>query len=603
MAGIDAWPLLAAAANPHQLRAIPTQDLPELCSQIRDFLIEHVCATGGHLGVNLGVVELSVALHRVFDSPRDPIVFDVGHQSYVHKLLTGRAEQFTSLRQRDGLSGYPNRAESEHDWVENSHASTALSYADGLANAYHRDPDSPGRTVVAVIGDGALTGGLAWEGCNNLAARPYRRIMVVLNDNGRSYDPTVGGIAKHLTHLRRGENIGSLFEQLGLDYLGPVDGHDIAAVEHALRNARDRARTVIVHVVTEKGRGYEPAQNDAADRMHAIGVLDHHTGRPVTAAGTSWTSVFGQELLALAATRPDIVCVSAAMLQPVGLREFARTYPDRIFDAGIAEQHAVCSAAGMAMGGLRPVVAIYSTFLNRAFDQVLMDVALHHLPVTFVLDRAGITGPDGPSHHGMWDTGLLSLIPGFRIAAPRDPTRVRELLREAVAEPGPTALRIPKATADQDIAQLSRMDGLDILHRSARQPLQVLIISAGAVASDCLRAATELEAQGYGVTVLDPRWVHPISDPLTHMVARHDLAITVEDSALAGGIGAHLLQATARAGITTPVRAIGLPSQFLPHGGRTTLLTECGISAVGICDLVTRTLPPARTREPVRSPR
>ncbi|ASF12199.1 1-deoxy-D-xylulose-5-phosphate synthase [Nocardia brasiliensis NBRC 14402] len=603
MSGIDAWPLLAAAASPRRLRAIPARDIPELCSQIRDFLIEHVCATGGHLGVNLGVVELSVALHRVFDSPREPIVFDVGHQSYVHKILTGRAEQFTSLRQREGLSGYPNRGESEHDWVENSHASTALSYADGLANAYRRDPDSRGRTVVAVIGDGALTGGLAWEGCNNLAARPDRPIVVVLNDNGRSYDSTVGGIARHLTLLRRGEDNGSLFEQLGLDYLGPVDGHDVAAVEHALRCARDRARTVVVHVITEKGRGYEPAENDAADRMHAIGVLDRHTGRPVTAAGTSWTSIFGAELLALAAARPDIVCVTAAMLQPVGLREFARLYPDRIFDVGIAEQHAACSAAGLAMGGLHPIVAIYSTFFSRAFDQVLMDVALHQLPVTFVLDRAGITGPDGPSHHGMWDTGLLSLVPGLRTAAPRDPTRLRELLREAVAQPGPTALRIPKATAGKDIPALSRMDGLDILHRSSGQLLQVLLICAGVVASQCLQAATQLEEQGYGVTVIDPRWVDPIPAALTHMAARHDLAVTVEDGSISGGIGTNLLQAAARAGITTPIRSRGLERRFLLPGGRTELLAESGISAPGICDLVTRTLPPARTCEPIRSPR
>ncbi|MEU7143320.1 1-deoxy-D-xylulose-5-phosphate synthase [Nocardia sp. NPDC046473] len=596
----ETWPLIAAADTPENLRMIPRADIPELCSQIRDFLIKRVCSTGGHLGVNLGIVELSVALHRVFDSPRDPIIFDVGHQSYVHKMLTGRASLFPRLRQSGGLSGYPSRIESGHDWVENSHASTALSYAGGLSDAFVLN-GSTDRTVVAVIGDGALTGGLAWEGWNNLAARAQRRIIVVLNDNGRSYDATFGGIAHHLKDLRLGARRCSLFEQLGLSYIGPIDGHDTGAVEHALRAASALRRTAVVHVVTEKGRGYRPAETDTADRMHAIGVLDPHLGKPVKPAGQSWTSVFGDEIVRIAAERDDIVCITASMRQPVGLTHFANAYPDRFFDVGIAEQHAVCSAAGLAMGGLHPVVAVYSTFLNRAFDQILMDVALHRLPVTFVLDRAGITGPDGPSHHGMWDTGLLSMVPGIRTAAPRDPARLRELLNEAVHHPGPTAVRLPKATVGQDIPYVSRMDGLDILRRSNGRALDALIISAGTTAAACLRAAAMLEDDGYGVTVIDPRWVDPITPALIHMVARHNAVVTVEDSSLSGGLGANLLHDSAQLGITTTIRPIGIARQFLPHGDRDELLEQCGIAPENISRIAANLLTTARADSPIRS--
>ncbi len=587
----DSWPTLARITCPQDVRDLPSAELPALAEQIRRFLVDKVSASGGHLGVNLGVVELTVALHRVFDSPRDVIVFDTGHQAYVHKVLTGRADGFGRLRQRDGLSGYPCRAESEHDWVENSHASTALSYADGIAKALKAKgelagcghPD--GRRVVAVIGDGALTGGLAWEGLNNLAAAPDRPVVVILNDNGRSYAPTIGGIARHLTALRDGTNPdGTLFGQLGLAYLGPVDGHDVEELEAALRRAKALDRTVIVHAITAKGKGYSPAETDDTDRMHGIGVIDPATGRSIAAPAQSWTEVFGAEIMTLGKANPDLVCVTAAMLQPVGLKAFAEAFPDRMFDVGIAEQQAVCSAAGMAMGGLHPVVCLYATFWNRAFDQALLDVALHRLPVTIVLDRAGITGPDGPSHHGMWDVGLSALIPGLRVAAPRDPARLRELLREAVGHHGPTMLRFPKATAGAGIAALSRMDGIDILHRSHRGPLDVLLVAMGTTAAPCLAAATNLEAAGVGVTVADPRWILPVHPSLPHLTARHAIAVTVEDGIRAAG--PLLGPACADQGIGTPVRGLGLPTAFIPHGDRRDLLDSCALSG----DAIARTV-------------
>lgn len=587
----DSWPALARITCPQDVRDLPSAELPALAEQIRRFLVDKVSASGGHLGVNLGVVELTVALHRVFDSPRDVIVFDTGHQAYVHKALTGRADGFGRLRQRDGLSGYPCRTESEHDWVENSHASTALSYADGIAKALKAKgelagwahPD--GRRVVAVIGDGALTGGLAWEGLNNLAAAPDRPVVVVLNDNGRSYAPTIGGIARHLTALRDGTKPdGTLFGQLGLAYLGPVDGHDIEELEAALRRAKALGRTVVVHAITAKGKGYSPAETDDADRMHGIGVIDPATGRSIAAPAQSWTEVFGAEITTLGKTNPDLVCVTAAMLRPVGLKAFAEAFPDRMFDVGIAEQQAVCSAAGMAMGGLHPVVCLYATFWNRAFDQALLDVALHRLPVTIVLDRAGITGPDGPSHHGMWDVGLSALVPGLRVAAPRDPVRLRELLREAVGHHGPTMLRFPKATAGPCIAALSRMDGIDILHRSHRGPLDMLLVATGTTAAPCLDAATNLEAAGVGVTVADPRWILPVHPSLPHLTARHAFAVTVEDGVRAAG--PLLAQACADEGISTPVRGLGLPTAFIPHGDRRDLLDSCALSG----EAITRTV-------------
>ncbi|MFB7719821.1 1-deoxy-D-xylulose-5-phosphate synthase [Nocardia sp. NPDC056100] len=577
--------VLRTIASPADLRDLNEPELLSLCAEIRQHLIEKVCATGGHLGANLGVVELTVAAHRVFDSPADAIVYDTGHQTYVHKMLTGRLGDFDGLRAQGKLAGYPTRAESAHDWIENSHASTALAYADGLAKAARmRGSD---RRVLALIGDGALTGGLAWEGLNNLSATPEQPVTVLLNDNGRSYDPTVGGLAHHLRELRADPDSRTpgrnLFEALGLVYLGPVDGHDVVAVENALRHADRLGRTVVVHCVTEKGRGYAPAEQDLADRMHAVGVIDPATGASVSSAAPSWTGVFGWEIAELGARHANLVCVTAAMLRPVGLTRFADHYPDRVFDSGIAEQHAVCSAAALAMSGLHPVVCLYATFLNRAFDQVLLDVALHRQPVTFVLDRAGITGPDGPSHHGLWDSSILNVVPGLRVAAPRDPASLRELLAEAVTdESGPTVLRFPKAAVGEDIPAASRTDGLDILHRSPRMPLDVLLVSVGVMATPAVAAAKALSADGIGVTVVDPRWISPITPALVTLAQRHRLTVTIEDAARTGGTGALLAQACADGGHHTRIRSLGLPREFIEHGARADLLDQYGLTAAGI---------------------
>ncbi|MET9192007.1 1-deoxy-D-xylulose-5-phosphate synthase [Streptomyces olivaceus] len=576
--------VLGRITGSEDLKGLRPDQLPALAGEIREFLIEKVCATGGHLGPNLGVVELTIALHRVFDSPVDRVVFDTGHQSYVHKLLTGRQAAFDSLRAAGGLSGYPLREESEHDLVENSHASTALSYADGLAKA-QRLLGEDHRRVVAVTGDGALTGGMAWEAMNNLGSGGGS-VIVVLNDNGRSYDPTVGGLAEHLTALRAGPHQGpNLFETMGFAYLGPVDGHDVAAVEEAFRRAAGLTGPVVVHCVTEKGRGYVHAENDEADRMHGIGVVDSATGLPRGGGSPSWTGTFGSEMERIGARRPDVVALTAAMLRPVGLHRFARSFPDRVFDTGIAEQHAVTSAAGMAMAGLHPVVCLYATFLNRAVDQVMMDVALHGLPVTFVLDRAGVTGPDGPSHHGMWDLSLLGTVPGMRVAAPRDPARLTELLEEALdIGDGPTALRFPKGGAGPEIPALGRMQGLDVLHRTRSRPLDVLLVSAGVLAGTALGAAELLAAEGVGVTVVDPRWVLPVSPDLVHLAARHQLTLSVEDGVRAGGVGAALAQACADARVPAPVHALGLPHAFLDHGERPDILAEHGLTARSVAD-------------------
>ncbi|QCX74633.1 1-deoxy-D-xylulose-5-phosphate synthase [Streptomyces sp. YIM 121038] len=530
------------------------------------------------------MVELTLALHRVFDAPRDTLVFDTGHQTYVHKLLTGR-QGFDRLRQAGGLSGYPSRAESVHDLVENSHASTALSYADGLAKARQLAGER-GRAVVAVIGDGALTGGMAWEALNNLGAARERPVVVVVNDNGRSYAPTVGALANRLADVKAGRGARAcqnLFTELGFAYFGPADGHNTAELETVLRQARALRRPVVVHVLTVKGKGYAPAEGDEADCLHAVGVLDPSTGRPDGGGpGPSWTGVFGQTLAELAAQREDIVAVTAAMLRPTGLDVMAKRFPWRVFDVGIAEQHAVTSAAGLAMGGFHPVVAIYATFLGRAVDQVLMDVALHRLPVTFVLDRAGVTGPDGPSHHGMWDLAVLAAVPGLRIAAPRDTTRLRELLGEAVADDGPTAIRIPKGQAPGGLEALARMDGLDILHRSAHRGLDVLLVAVGPLADPARVAAGLLEAQGLGVTVVDPRWVLPVNPALGALAARHRLTVTVEDGLRTGGVGAALALACQDTGTAASLIVLGLPRAFLPHDSRAALLAQAGLDAAGI---------------------
>ncbi|HKA95865.1 MAG TPA: 1-deoxy-D-xylulose-5-phosphate synthase [Streptosporangiaceae bacterium] len=614
--------LLESVCCPRDLKALRPDELPALASEIRDFLIEAVSRNGGHLGPNLGVVELTIALHRVFDSPADRIVFDTGHQAYVHKLLTGRQTGFARLKQRGGVSGYPNQAESEHDIVENSHASTALSYADGLAKAYQLRGET-GRTVVAVVGDGALTGGMAWEALNNIAAAKNSRLVIVVNDNGRSYTPTIGGLAAHLASVRvsqryehvleyiktalpRAPLLGPplydtlhgikkglkdvlqpqvMFEDLGIKYLGPVDGHDEQLVEHALRSARGFGGPVIVHVITRKGFGYPPAENDDEDCLHSPAAFDPATGRPTAVSKRGWTDAFSEELVAIGAVRPDVVALTAAMLYPTGLAAFARAYPDRCFDVGIAEQHAVTSAAGFALGGMHPVVAIYATFLNRAFDQVLLDVALHRLPVTFVLDRAGVTGADGPSHNGMWDGSILQVVPGLKIAAPRDATRLAELLREAVdTHDGPTVLRFPKGAAGPDIPAVAALGRMDVLHRPGGTggpagPVahDVLLAGAGPMAGVCVEAAGRLADQGIGVTVVDPRWVKPLDEALAEAAAGYRLVVTVEDNGRAGGFGDAVCRLLRDAGVSTPVRTFGLPQEFLEHGKREEILADAGL--------------------------
>ncbi|MBS4730031.1 1-deoxy-D-xylulose-5-phosphate synthase [Mycobacterium sp. SM1] len=617
--------MLEQIRGPADLRHLSQTQLRALADEIREFLIHKVAATGGHLGPNLGVVELTLALHRVFDSPHDPIIFDTGHQAYVHKMLTGRCRGFDTLRKKDGLSGYPSRAESEHDWVESSHASAALSYADGLAKAFeltgHRN-----RRVVAVVGDGALTGGMCWEALNNIAAA-RRPVVIVVNDNGRSYAPTFGGLANHLAALRlqpayeraldKGRRamrsipiVGELcyhlihsvkagikdalapqllFTDLGLKYVGPVDGHDEHAVESALRSARGFGAPVIVHVVTRKGMGYAPAEDDQAEQMHTCGVIDPATGLATHAAGPTWTATFSDALIAFAAERRDIVAITAAMPGPTGLTAFGQRFPDRLFDVGIAEQHALTSAAGLAMGGLHPVVAIYSTFLNRAFDQIMMDVALHKLPVTMVLDRAGITGPDGASHNGMWDLSMLGIVPGMRVAAPRDATRLREELGEALdVDDGPTAIRFPKGDVGEDVPALERRWGADVLAVPASGlSHDVLLVAVGVFASMALTVAKRLRTQGIGVTVVDPRWVLPVPDVVCELATGHKLVVTLEDNGVNGGVGSAVSLALRRAEIDVPCRVIGLPQRFYDHASRGEVLAEAGLTDQNVARQIT----------------
>ncbi|MGE2734158.1 1-deoxy-D-xylulose-5-phosphate synthase [Mycolicibacterium vaccae] len=617
--------MLEQIRGPADLQHLSQAELDELAREIRDFLIHKVAATGGHLGPNLGVVELTLALHRVFDSPYDPILFDTGHQAYVHKMLTGRCPDFETLRKKDGLSGYPSRTESEHDWVESSHASSSLSYADGLAKAFelsgHRN-----RHVVAVVGDGALTGGMCWEAMNNIAAS-RRPVVIVVNDNGRSYAPTIGGFAEHLAALRlqpgyervleegrkavRGVPvIGEfcyqcmhsikagikdalspqvMFTDLGLKYVGPIDGHDEHAVESALRHARTFNAPVVVHVVTRKGMGYAPAENDIDEQMHACGVIDPQTGLATSVAAPGWTSAFSETLVRLAAKRRDVVAITAAMPGPTGLSAFRDRFPDRFFDVGIAEQHAVTSAAGLAMGGMHPVVAVYSTFLNRAFDQVMMDVALHRLPVTLVLDRSGITGPDGASHNGMWDLSILNVVPGMRVAAPRDGARLAEELAEALdVNDGPTALRFPKGDVGEDIPALERRDGVDVLAvPGADSAEDVLIVAVGPFASMALGVAEKLRTHGIGVTVVDPRWVLPVPDAVVAMAARHKLVVTLEDNGVQGGVGSAVSGALRRAEIDVPCRDAALPQKFFDHASRGEVLNEVGLTERNIARQIT----------------
>ncbi len=603
--------LLESINGPEDLKGLSQDELASLAGEIRDVLIETVTRTSGHLGPNLGVVELTIALHRVFASPQDRIVWDTGHQAYVHKLLTGRAATFGTLRQRGGLAGYPSRAESEHDLVENSHASTSLSYADGLAKAF-KVRGEPERTVVAIIGDGALTGGMAWEALNNIAAAKDSRLVIVVNDNGWSYQPTIGGLAEHLAAIRvnpRYEHVldyikttlprtplvgpplyGTLhrvkkgikdviqpqvmFEDLGIKYVGPIDGHDERLTEYALRHARGFGAPVIVHVITKKGFGYPAAEQNEIDCLHQV------PGPSVPAPGT-WSRVFGDEMLAIGTRRSDVVAITAAMLHPTGLAQFAAAYPDRVYDVGIAEQHAVTSAAGLAMGGLHPVVAIYSTFLNRAFDQTLMDVALHRLPVTFVLDRAGVTGPDGASHNGMWDGSIMQLVPGMKIAAPRDAKRVAELLNEAVeVSDGPTVVRFPKGNVGGEVEAISKLGGMDVL----REPgpglgADVLLVGAGPMALTGLEVADRLAIHGIGVTVVDPRWTKPIDQALVGAARRHRLVVAVEDNGRVGGFGDAVARLLRDHDLEVPVKTFGLPQEFLSHGTRDEVLEEAGLAS------------------------
>jgi 1-deoxy-D-xylulose-5-phosphate synthase len=616
---------LESITTPRDLRDLSDDQLDQLASEIRDLLVSTCSRSGGHLGPNLGVVELTMAIHRVFDSPRDRVVFDTGHQSYVHKLLTGRRTEFDKLRQEGGLSGYPSQAESDHDVVENSHASTALSYADGLAKAYAiRGED---RHVVAVIGDGALTGGMAWEALNNIAIARDSKLVIVVNDNGRSYTPTIGGLANALTTLRTNpryeqvldlvkkrltavRGVGpaaydvlhamkkgmkdalapqGLFEDLGLKYVGPIDGHDRAAMEQTLAQAKRFGGPVIVHAITRKGFGYDAAERHEADQFHSPQPFDIETGEE-NPRGQIWTDVFADEIVRIGHRRQDVVAITAAMMHVVGLDDFEARFPERTFDVGIAEQHAATSAAGLAMGGLHPVVAVYSTFLNRAFDQVLMDVALHRCGVTFVLDRSGVTGDDGASHNGMWDMSVLQVVPGLRIAAPRDATRLRELLNEAVeVDDAPTVVRFPKGPPPEDIEAVGTAGGADVLVRSGTR--DVLIVGVGAMAQTAVDVAARLEAQGIGVTVVDPRWVKPVDPAVVELARDHRLVVSVEDNGRVGGCGAVLLQALNDAGVDTPFRLHGIPQEFLGHAKRAAILERIGLTpqalALGIVEDVT----------------
>jgi 1-deoxy-D-xylulose-5-phosphate synthase len=607
--------MLESIRGPEDLSNLTFEELDLLSAEIRDFLISKVSKSGGHLGPNLGVVELTIAIHRIFKSPSDVILFDTGHQSYVHKIITGRAAGFDKLRQRGGVSGYPNRNESAHDVIENSHASTSLSWAEGIARGFKLKGEA-NRTLVVVIGDGALTGGMAWEALNNIASSDDLNLVIVVNDNERSYSPTIGGLATYLSTLRttsgyekflewgkgvleRTPVVGQpiyetlhgvkkgikdivapqgLFEDLGLKYYGPVDGHSVSALEAALEHAKAFGAPVIVHAITEKGRGHLPAENDSAEKFHAVGIVDPETGTPVAKNNNSWTKAFAEEIVEIGNKRSDVVTITAAMLGPTGLDKFQEKFPDRTFDVGIAEQHAVASAAGMAYAGLHPVVCVYSTFLNRAFDQLLLDVGLHNSGVTFVLDRAGITGDDGPSHNGAWDLALTGIVPTLKVGAPRDGARLRELLNESVEiSDRPTLIRFPKGEINPDIPAFERRDGIDILYRG--ESADVLLISVGAMATICVEAASQSYREGVGVTVVDPRWVKPLPRELATMANRYKSVVVVEDGIKHGGIASTLSEMFREEGISVPIHSIGIPLQYLEHAKRAEILQNLGITA------------------------
>jgi 1-deoxy-D-xylulose-5-phosphate synthase len=608
--------LLSTVSSPRDLDSLSYEQLDGLATDIRQFLIEQVAQSGGHLGPNLGVVELTIAMHRVFDSPQDPFIWDTGHQSYVHKLLTGR-QDFSQLRQKGGLAGYPQRSESVHDIVESSHASSSLSWAEGISRAFQMTGQDE-RYVVAVVGDGSLTGGMTWEALNNISHDNDRNLILVVNDNGRSYAPTIGGMARFLANVRgkrsyrafkttaetffgffgapgtalfrgirggtrgflsRFANNEDLYSNLDIKYLGPIDGHNIEDIEVALNQAKAKKAPVIVHVITQKGRGFEPAMNDEADQFHAVGMIDPVTGESLETSDTvSWTGVFSDEMVSIAKENPRVVGITAAMLRPTGLHKMAAKFPDRVLDVGIAEQHAVASAAGLAYGGMHPVVAIYATFINRAFDQVLMDVALHKAGVTFVLDRAGVTGPDGPSHHGMWDLSILQVVPHIRLAAPRDATRLREELREAIAiDDAPTVVRFPKGSVSAQLDEVRRTkDGVDVLWEAAHK--DVLIVAVGPMAHLAMEVKDRLADQGIGATVIDPRWVIPVPPSIIDFARDHRIVVSIEDGIRVGGIGTRIRQELRAAGVDTAVDEIGLPDEFLDHATRSQILDEVGLS-------------------------
>ena len=610
--------MIESIKSPRDLDALTHDQLDALAAEIRTFLVEKVSKTGGHLGPNLGVVELTIAIHRIFDSPKDVVLFDTGHQSYVHKILTGRADRFDKLRQRGGIAGYPNRSESEHDVIENSHASTALSWGDGISRGFSLTKQDD-RHVVVVVGDGALTGGMSWEALNNIASQESRNLVIIVNDNERSYSPTIGGVATYLSTLRVTQGyerfldwgkevlsktpvVGTpiyetlhgmkkgikdivapqgMFEDLGLKYMGPIDGHDIAAMEKALTKAKEFGEPVLIHAITEKGRGYQPAVEDEAEKFHAVGIVDPETGEPIAKSGTSWTQVFSDELVRIGHKREDIVAITAAMLGPTGLDAFQKQFPERTIDVGIAEQHAVTSAAGMAFAGLHPVVALYSTFLNRAFDQVLLDVALHKAGVTFVLDRSGITGDDGPSHNGMWDLALTGIIPTLHVAAPRDGARLKETLNEAVEiSDAPSLVRFPKGAVIEDIPAFERRDGIDVLYRG--ESADVLLVSVGALAHVAVEAASQAYREGVGVTVIDPRWVKPLPVSLITMAQRYKSVVVLEDGIRHGGIASTISEMFRDAGLLVPIHSIGVPLEFIEHSKRSEVLNDLGITAQNI---------------------
>ena len=610
--------MLNQIKSPADLADLSPLQLSQLSDEIRNFLIEKVSKTGGHLGPNLGVIELTIAIHRIFESPKDVILFDTGHQAYVHKILTGRADSFDQLRQRGGISGYPNRRESAHDVIENSHASTALSWGDGISRGFSLQ-GLDDRHVVVVVGDGALTGGMSWEALNNIATAKKRNLIIVMNDNERSYSPTIGGVATYLSTLRvtsgyekfldwgkdvlhktpvvggpiydtlHGMKKGikdiiapqGMFEDLGLKYMGPIDGHDIGAMERALQQAKEYGAPILVHAITEKGKGHKPAVADEAEKFHAVGVVDPETGEPLAKSGLTWTKVFASELVEIGKEREDVVAITAAMLGPTGLDQFAQLFPDRTIDVGIAEQHAVTSAAGMAFTGLHPVVAVYSTFLNRAFDQLLLDVALHKAGVTFVLDRAGITGDDGPSHHGIWDLALTGIVPTMHVGAPRDGARLRELLREAVdISDAPSMVRFPKGAVQVDIPAFERRDGIDVLYRG--ESADVLMVSVGAMASLAVEAASSAYREGVGVTVIDPRWVKPLPQSLISMAQRYKSVVVLEDGIRHGGIASSISELFRDAGVNVPLHSIGVPLDFLEHSKRSEILNDIGVTAQNI---------------------